>query len=100
MLKSKHMKLYNQRRCNFIIKSFLWSILLYSGMMVALNWDEVRSSVSGKNSHIVISPAFPESVLTVTTNPAPSSINSGHGGIVKGVMAVLRTISGFSGNSR
>ncbi len=97
MHKSEHMKLYNQRRCNFIVKSFLWSILLYSGMMVALNWDEVRNSMTGRNNITVINPTLPESITAVTINPT-SNTNSGHSGIVKGVIAVLRTISGISGH--
>ena len=95
------MKLYNKKRFNFIVKSFLWSVILYSALMVAFNWDEVHNSVTGRNNSTVISPDFPGSILTVTTNPTPSpSTSASHAGILKSIVVVFRTIIGISGNSR
>jgi hypothetical protein len=62
------MKRITKHRISFIVKSLLWSLLLYAVTMVACNWDEIRS---GKNSSAVIAgsstPAF-ENPQTETTD--------------------------------
>ena len=42
-----------KNRQAFLLKSMLWSLLLYTAVMLVFNWDEVSSRISGGySSHI------------------------------------------------
>ncbi len=43
-----------RRRFVFVAKSMLWSLLLYTVFMAALNWDDVSNKVRGINPITVI----------------------------------------------
>ena len=55
----------------FIGKSMLWSLLLYSALMLALNWEEVGNTIKGKSTVTILSGSVPVAPVTEPrTQPA------------------------------
>ena len=92
------MKQRLQTRVVFIAKSMLWSLLLYVVMMLAINWDDVSRTISGKNTIAVVSE---QPTKQIPGSNAPASISK-HVGIIKSIVSIVKTISGYTGisNSR
>jgi len=72
----------------------LWSMLFYSILMLAINWDDIATKVMGRNTTIVTnnvplqqSPAIdaPESV--------PAKISGS--GIIENISSVVRIVNGW-----
>ncbi len=93
------MKLLAKKRFAFIGKSLLWSLMLYVAFMVTINWDEVSNTVSGNNPITVINQTLPDAPPPGINSPVttPTNINT-HSVIVKGIIAVVKAVSGFSGH--
>ncbi len=81
-----------QKRFAFIGKSLLWSILLYAVFMLVINWDEVNNTVHGRTTTTIInvSPTGEKQITDTHSN------THGNGGVMKNIVSVLRTISGFA----
>jgi len=50
------------RKAVFVIKSLLWSVMIYVGCMLAINWDEVNYAIRSRQSvssiaHVITQPA-------------------------------------------
>lgn len=90
------MKPFSGKRFSFIGKSLLWSLLLYVAMMAAFNWDDVRNSVTGKNSITIVKPTVPGEQVTDLGTPQPVAPDiAHHAPMVKSMLTLLRTIIGF-----
>ena len=78
----------------FIGKSMLWSLLLYVAMMLAINWDDIKNTVSGKNKTAIVTNIAPESQNPSVTSPSvvPANI-SRHTNIFKKVMTLLSGVA-------
>jgi hypothetical protein len=81
-----------QKQLRFIGKSLMWSLLLYVTVMVAFNWNEVSATVSGRNIVSVVStlPSAPGVDSNATSRVAR------HTGVIKSIVSIAKTISGFT----
>ena len=86
-----------KKRCVFIAKSMLWSLLLYVALMFAFNWDEVSNTVNGKNAITVVSNTQPAPQAPGAQNPAaaPARI-SAPAGIVRNILSVVKAVTGIA----
>jgi len=88
--KAMLMKIRPGKSIVFIGKSILWSLLLYTVMMLAFNWEEVNSTLKGHNAVTIES--VPASPLDPYIHPASIAIRkSGFGTVIN----LIRNISGF-----
>jgi len=93
------MKPFTTRRLTFIGKSLLWSLVLYMAFMVAVNWDDVRNSISDKRNTILIRTAMPDARQPVTVQTPAARTMEEHSGAVNSIMSLVKAIAGFSGRS-
>ena len=86
-----HMKPATQRTFLFVTKSMLWSLLLYTVFMLALNWDDVSNKVRGINPITIVN----------SISAQPSSVNkpsviipaiSRSTGIIKGLINLVSSL--------
>lgn len=68
----------------------LWSLLLYLVTMVAINWDEINNTLSGKNKTTIVNNILQDLQSPAVNNP-PANI-SHHADVFKKVMTVLSSI--------
>ena len=73
----------NKKRFVFIGKSLLWSLLFYIAMMVAVNWDEIRNTATGKNDITVVNNTLPGTQSIPVNDPEKT-----HPGIADHLSAV------------
>ncbi len=87
------MKQLLKKRFVFIVRSMLWSVLLYAILMLALNWDDVSNKVRGTNPVTVMSniPQTPTKNDPVTI---PASI-SHKAGIIQTIITFAKDINGI-----
>lgn len=76
-----------QKPLRFVGKSLLWSLLLYTVLMLAFNWDEVNNTIRGRNSATIIH-VSPSGERQIDAQPGAGALTS--------ILAVLRTLSGVS----
>lgn len=86
------MKPQFQKKIAFIARSMMWSLLLYVVMMLAFNWDEIGRTINGKNAVAIVTDT-PEQQIPYPGTPARIAAPAG---ILRGIVAVVRTISGFT----
>ncbi len=87
------MKPVIQRRFVFVAKSMLWSLLLYTVFMVALNWDDVSNKVRGVNPITVITNV--SSQPPVISKPAVVTPSISRGvGVIRGLINLVSSVSG------
>lgn len=84
------MKIRPEKSIVFIGKSILWSVLLYTVMMLVFNWEEINSTLKGRNAVTIES--VPVSPFEPYTHPASIAIHkNGFGAVIN----LIRNISGF-----
>ena len=84
-----------QKRSAFIIKSILWSMLFYSILMLAFNWDDVSTHIKDKGAVTTANDQPYRHVPDATISaPLPVKI-SGPGIFFNNVYLLVHTISGM-----
>lgn len=84
-----YMKPALKKYAAFAGKSALWSFLLYLVMMLAINWDDVSGAVKGNHAITIIDGTSDNNAaVTPNTSTRPRAIKS--------VIAIVRTLAGFS----
>ncbi len=90
------MKKTIQKRCVFVLKSMLWSLVFYCTLMVVFNWDDLSGVVTGKNAITIVNS---NQVLPMThnvDNPDVVQPNiSKNSGIIPIIFKVVKTVSGL-----
>jgi len=91
------MKQSIRTRGKFVFKSMLWSLLLYIGLMLAFNWDDVRIGVSGANPITIVTNSQQSSESAVVNPPVDIQSNiTRHKGVLKSVVSLVKIISGIA----
>ena len=72
----------------FIGKSMLWSVLLYTAMMLGVYHHEVGNILKGRNAVAIITGTQP--------SPEEDAVVMKKQGVIKSIAAIVRTISGFA----
>ena len=89
------MKQRVQKRIKFVLKSMLWSVLLYVAMMVAFNWDDVRNVVNGSNPITIVNNPQIEPAALNQPEGIPSNITK-RKGVIKSIVSLVRIVSGVA----
>jgi hypothetical protein len=80
---------HTKQRFAFCGRSLLWSLLLYTVLMLVINWDDVKNSVRGKNPTTIVN-VSPTGERQIT---APHAAGNG---IAANIAALLQAIAGFA----
>ncbi len=88
------MKSQMLRRIVFIGKSMLWSLCLYIVLMLAFNWDEIKTA-SSNNSAIVINSNQQTDGTSNQSQIVKASISQ-HTGTFKNIAIIIKSICGLS----
>jgi hypothetical protein len=86
------MKQRIQKPVVFIAKSILWSLLLYVVMMLTINWDDVSRTLTSKDAMAVVCDSAAQQI---PYSKPPASI-TGHTGVIKSIVSIVKAISGFA----
>ncbi len=87
-----HMKQEIQKRFSFYGKSILWSLLLYSAVMLTLNWDEVSHTITGNNRIKAV-------ITNAATKQSPQVAipEASQTGATNGIVTLIRVLSEIAG---
>ena len=78
----------------FIAKSMLWSLSFYFALMLAFNWDDVSSKISGKSAVTTVANpiASPQAGDADSHGNTPAKISSTGSLLISDVYSLVRII--------
>ena len=85
-----------QKRCVFVLKSMMWSLVFYCTLMIVFNWDDLSSVVTGKNAITIVNSNQVLPLSHNVDNPEVVQPNiSKNPGIIPIIFKVVKTVSGL-----
>jgi len=90
------MKKILQSKVVFFVKSMAWSLMLYSALMLAFNWDDVSRAVNGNEAITAVNTMVSQPQPGNSDNPdAAHPTIAKDAGAVRIVYSLVKTIAGF-----